>query len=91
LAVELTQWILLDAQALELGKAKLLGQRVHLGVLEELVARHVDIGNRGMLLEGALARYLLGEVVACVEELEEAPDGVNVLAGKLDLAGLLAR
>lgn len=77
-------------QALEVGKAELLGERVHLGVLEELVARHVDVGNRGVLLERALARHLLGEVIARVEELEEAADGVNVLAGKLDLAGLLA-
>lgn len=77
-------------QALEVGKAKLLGERIHLGVLEELVARHVDVGDRGVLLERALAGHLLGEVVARVEELEEAADGLNVLAGELDLAGLWA-
>lgn len=73
---------------LEVGETKLLGDGVHARVLEELVAREVDLGDGGVLLERALARNLLGEVIACVQELEKAPHGVDVIVGKLDLAGL---
>ena len=35
-----------------------------------------------------MARYSLGEVLARVEELEEAADGVDFVAGKFDLTRL---
>jgi hypothetical protein len=75
-------------EVLEVRQAKLLGERVDLCVLEQLLARHVDIGDRRVLLERPVAGDLPREVVACVEELEEAADGVDVLTGELNLAGL---
>lgn len=69
-------------------EAELVGKGVDLGVLEKLVAGHVHIRDRGVLLERALTGDLFGEVVASVEEFEEAADGVEVLAGQLDLPGL---
>lgn len=43
---------------------KLLGKSVDARVLEELVARVVDGRGRGVVLEDALAGYLLGEILA---------------------------
>jgi hypothetical protein len=75
-------------EVLEVREAELLRKGVDLSVLEELLARHVHLGDRGILLQRALPGHLLGEVVARVEELEEAPHRVDVFAGELDLAGL---
>lgn len=60
MAVELTQWLLFEARFLR-PEAELLGERVDLGVLEQLVARHVHLGDRGVLLERALAGHLSGK------------------------------
>lgn len=77
------------SQVLEVGEAKLLGNRVDARVLEQLLARQVDLGDRRVLLERALAGNLFGEVVACIQKLEEAAHGVDVVVRELDLAGLV--
>ena len=76
------------SQVLEVREPKLLGQCVHLGVLEELVARHIHIRNRGVLLQRPLAGRLLREVIARVEKLKEAADSVDIFAGELNVARL---
>lgn len=53
-------------EALELVHAEPLGYRVNARVLEQLLARLVDGRQGGVRLEQALARQLLGEVVASV-------------------------
>ena len=75
-------------EVLEQCESKFLRQGVDLGVLEELLARHVDVGDRGVLLQRSLAGHFLGEIVAGVEEFEEAANGLEVFVGKLDLTGL---
>lgn len=70
------------------GHAELVGQRVHARVLEQLDAVLIDLGEGRVRLERARAGQLLGEVLARVQELEEAADGLDVLFGELDLAGL---
>ena len=57
-------------------------------MLEELVSGVVDGGGARVVLEDALAGELLGEVLACVEELEEATYGLDVLVWEVYLAGL---
>lgn len=78
-------------QALELVHAELLGYRVDARMLEQLLARLVDGRQGGVRLEQALAGQLLGEVVAGVEVLEEAADGVDLVAHELNLSGLVGR
>ena len=75
-------------EGLEGVDAELLRQGVDASVLEELVARVIDGGGSRVVFEDALARELLGEVLARVEELEEAAYGVDVLVGEVYLAGL---
>lgn len=75
-------------QILEEGHAELLGYCVYSRVLEELDARVVDLGERRVRLECPLAGAFLGEVLAGIEELEEAADGVDVLVTEVDLTGL---
>lgn len=75
-------------EGLEAFDSKLLGEGVDAGVLEELVAAVVDGGDGGIGLKDALAWELLGEVLARVEVLEEASDGVDVVFGELNLTGL---
>ena len=65
-------------QVLELVEAELLAEGVDARVLEQLVARVVDLGHGRVGLERALAGDLAREVLARVEELEEAADGVDV-------------
>lgn len=40
------------------------------------------------MFESSLAQQLAREVFACVEELEEAADGINVFVGELNVARL---
>jgi hypothetical protein len=68
--------------------AEPVGEGVDARVLEELVARVVDGRRRRVVLEDALAGELLGEVLARVEEFEEAADGLDRLVCELDCAGL---
>jgi hypothetical protein len=75
-------------EAAETGDAKLFGNGVDARVLEELVARVVDLGDRGVVFQDALARELAREVLAGVEVFEEAAGGVEVFGGELDLARL---
>lgn len=75
-------------KVLERGDLKLLRQGVHASMLQELFATLVHLRDRGVGLERSLSGDLLGEVVASVEELEEAADTVNVFGGELDLAWL---
>lgn len=53
-------------------------------MLEELVAGLVDLGSRGVALEIACVENLAWEVVAGVEELEEAAYSVEVLVYEVD-------
>lgn len=73
---------------LEVGQLELLGEGVDAGVLEQLIARLIDLGDSGVLLELTLAGNLLREVVAGVEELEEAADGVEPVLAQVNGAGL---
>lgn len=57
-------------------------------MLKELDARIIDGRDAGVVFEGSLAQQLAREVFACVEELEEAADGINVFIGELDVARL---
>lgn len=58
-------------------------------MLEELLAALIDLRDGRVGLENARAGDLLGEVLAGVEELEEAADGVDILFIELDLARLV--
>lgn len=53
-------------------------------MLEQLVARLVDIGRRGVVLEIPRPDNLAREVVPRVEELEEASDGVEIFVDEVD-------
>jgi len=75
-------------QILEEGHAELLGYCVYSRMLEELDARVVDLGERRVHLECPLAGDLFGEVLAGIEELEEAADGVDVFVTEVDLTRL---
>jgi hypothetical protein len=66
------------------GEAEGLGEGVDARVLEQLVAGLVDVGRRGVGLEISRARDLPREVVPRVQELEETPDGVEVLVDEVD-------
>lgn len=65
-------------EGFESGEGKGLAERIDACVFEELVARLVDEGSRGVALEITTAGDLAWEVVACVEEFEEAAYGVEV-------------
>lgn len=83
-----------DAVDLGLGEllqelhAELLGEGVDARVAQQVVARLVDARHARVMLEHALPRYLAREVLAGVEELEEASHGVVVFLGELNLSGL---
>lgn len=57
-------------------------------MFEELDARIIHGWDAGVVFEGSLAQQLAREVFACVEELEEATDSINVFIGELDVARL---
>ena len=74
-------------EGLEVRQAELVGQGVHPGVFEELVARVVDAGHvRVVFQPGRVSRVveLAREVFARVEVLQEAPDGVEGFRGQGD-------
>ena len=73
-------------QGLQRGEAERVAEGVDARVLEELVARLVDGGRAGVALELARAGHLAREVVARVEEFEEAAYGVEVLVYEVDTA-----
>lgn len=75
-------------EGLEVVDAELLRQGVDAGVLEELVAGVVDGRGSWIVFEDALTGELLGEVLSGVEEFEKAAYSIDVLVGKVDLAGL---
>jgi hypothetical protein len=75
-------------QVLQRQQAELVGEGIHLGMLQQLVACLVDFRDRGVGLEGSLARDLLGKVFPGIEELEEAADSIEVFVGKFDLSWL---
>lgn len=68
--------------------AELLGEGVDARVAQEVVARVVEPGHAGVVLELALPGDLAREVLARVEELEEAAHGVVVFFGELNLSWL---
>lgn len=57
-------------------------------MFQELVARVVDLGQGRVRLELARVAELAREVLARVEELEEAAYRIDVFVRELDLAGL---
>ena len=65
-------------KTLELWEVKGFGEGVDAGVLQELVSILVNGGHGRIAVEIAGAGQLAREVVACVEEFEEAADGVEV-------------
>lgn len=67
------------SQLLELGHAELVSQDVDASVLEELVACGVEIWGGWVVDEAVGVGDLLWEVLASVEELEEASDGIEWL------------
>lgn len=75
-------------ERLQRGDAPFLSQRIDPCVLEQLDAGVVDGGDRRIVFEASLAGQLAGEVFVCVEELEEAADGIDVFVGEVDLARL---
>lgn len=75
-------------QVLEVRQAISLCQRVHPRVLQELFARLIHLGDRGVEFKETLARQFPRKVVACVQELEKAADCIQVFFRKLDLTGL---
>lgn len=58
-------------ECLEARDAELLGKGVDARVLEQLVTRVVDRGERVVGFEDPLAWEFLGEVLGCVEVFEE--------------------
>lgn len=70
-------------EGLEGGEGELLGEGVHFGVLEEVVARGVDGGDRRARFEAARGE-LVGEVFARVEVFEEAGCGFEVVVEEVD-------
>ena len=66
-------------EILQVRHAESIGQGIYACMLEQLVAGLVDRGNRWIDLERSLAWYLLGEVIASIEELEEAADSFEVV------------
>jgi hypothetical protein len=73
-------------ERLEGGQAERFGQRVDACVLEELVACLIDVGRVRVLLEISCAGKFAREVVACVQEFEEASNGVEVFVNKVNSA-----
>lgn len=60
-------------------------------MLQELVARVVDLGESRVRFQSSLARDLLRKVLAGVEEFEDAADGVDIFIRKVDVARLDGR
>lgn len=77
-------------EAPQLVHAELLGQRVDARMLQQLLTCLVYGGYGGVLLQQSLARQLLREVVARVEEFEEAADGVELVGWEVYLSRLKA-
>lgn len=75
----------------QVGDLELLGQGIDTSVLQELIAALVDLRDRGIGFEGTLAGNLPGEIVASIQELEEAADSVNVFGCELQLTRLHVR
>lgn len=67
------------SQLLELRHAELISQDIDASVLEELVAGGVEIWSGWVVDEAVGVGDLLGEVLAGIEELEEASDGIDWL------------
>ena len=78
-------------QALERRQRQHLAERVDARVLEELVACLVNAGDGRVDFELAAAGQPAWEVVACVEEFEEAADGLDVLVYQVDSGVLWAK
>lgn len=57
-------------------------------MLQQLLATLIHRRQRRVLLKRTLALQLPGEVVSCVEELEEAADGIGLVAGEFNLSWL---
>jgi hypothetical protein len=55
-------------------------------MLEELITGFVDHGSRGVALEVSCTGNFAGEVVACVEEFEEAAYSVEIFIYEIDPA-----
>jgi len=75
-------------EGFEGGEGKGIAEGIDTGVLEQLVACLVNERRSGVALEIAGPGDLAGEVVACVEEFEEAAYGVEIFVYEVDSAFL---
>jgi hypothetical protein len=71
-------------KALQPRKVKCFRQGVHTRMLEELIARLINGRSRGVALQVSGPCDFAGEVVACVEELEETSYGVEIFVYKVN-------
>lgn len=74
------------SERFQVGERERVGEGVDAGVLEELIACFIDGGRVGVALQIAGVGELAREVVACVEEFEEAAHGVQVFVYEVDAA-----
>lgn len=77
-------------QALQSGQVEGFTQSVDTSVLEKLVTSFVNNWAFRVALEVARSWNLSGEVISCIEELEETSDCVEIFVNEVDSA-LLSR
>jgi len=77
-------------EGLEAGQVKCIRECVDAGVLEELVTGLVDFWESRVALEIAGAGKFAWEIIASVQELEEASDGVEVFVDQINSALLIS-
>lgn len=77
------------SERLEGGQVEGFSKNIDTGVLEELVSGLVDNRCGWIALEIAGAWEFAWEVVACVKELEEASDGIEVFVDEVNSTLLL--
>jgi len=65
-------------KALQPRKIKRFRQGVHTRMLEELITRLINSWGRGVALQVSGACDFAGEIVACIEKLEETSYGVEI-------------
>jgi hypothetical protein len=77
------------SERLEGWQVKCFTERVDTSVLEKLITSLINERGRGVALEIAAAGDFAREVVTCIEEFEEAADGIQVFVYKVDSTLLL--
>ena len=71
-------------KALQPRKVKRFRQGVDARMLEELITRLINSWGRGVALQVSGTCDFAGEIVACVEELEETSYGVEIFVYEVD-------